>query len=384
MTPGIGPGRPRGYHVSMSYFAPILALVGLLIGGIGCGGSDGPPDLDAYFLAQPYGNAACNGVDQRLAGQREMRLYVNGGVALQPVTRGLASYYHRHALSFFTEIPAQPAMTAYAVDTDETALDRALAAAFPGVDLSNADALMAADPALYNQVVGFVANFLLRPMIEFANTHSDVGGSMTNLILVPQLERPGGAKLGAPGTSIAGLAISPALLAEFGRVMPDEAQIWQGVQLPAGFTPMMFLGNDVLARARALDPVLDDLIASHEFGHTGALVHTMVQGNLMFPQVTPGIDDCTDSLDDGQLTTMASTYGLGPAANAPSAGLLANPIGALPAARPTRPLSSVFPPDRLRAMLAGDRQATRSFLELMFHPTLPTLPTLPTAGAPAL
>src|SRR4051794_13301275 len=304
----------------MSYRVAILVLVGLGIGAIGCGGSDGPPDLDSYFVAQPYATPACNSVDQRLAGQREMRVYVNGGVAIVPVTRGLASYYHRHALSFFTEMPVQATTMGYAVDTDENALNRALAAAFPGVDLSDADALMAADPVLYNQVVAVAANFLLRPMIEFANTHSDVGGSMTNLILVPQLERPGGSKLGGPGTSIAGLAISPALLAEFGRVMPDEAQIWQGVQLPAGFTPMMVLGNDVLTRARGVDPVLDDLIASHEFGHTGALVHTMVQTNLMFPQVTPGIDDCADSLDDTQLTTMGTTYGLGPAANAANAG----------------------------------------------------------------
>ena len=30
-----------------------------------------------------------------------------------------------------------------------------------------------ADPVLYNQIVTFVANFMLKPMVDFANTHSD-------------------------------------------------------------------------------------------------------------------------------------------------------------------------------------------------------------------
>jgi hypothetical protein len=362
----------------MRSLVAVVASAGLVIGvigGIGCG-SDAPIDLDTYFIAKPYDNAACNNVDQRLAGQREMRLYVNGGVSLSPVTQGLASYYHRHALSFFTAMPPQRTTMAYALDTNETALDRELTAAFPGVDLSDEQAVMASDPVLYNQIVIFVANFILRPMVDFANTHSDVGSTMTNLLVVPQLERPGGTPLGEPGSSLAGLAISPALLAAFARTMPQEAQIWQGVNLPPDFTPMMVLGNNVLARARALDPVLDDLITSHEFGHAGALVHSTASGNLMLAGVTPGLDDCTDSLNDTQLMTLGYTYGLGSAAA--SAALVARGIGALPPESvpllPSRPLSSVFPPDRLRALLAGDQRAMRSFVELLFHPTAPTAP----------
>jgi len=337
-----------------------LLVVSASLALVGCGGSDAPP-LDAYFEATPYPMAACNGVDQRLAGQRQMQLFSRGGAVL-PVTQGLASYYHRHSLSFFTA--AQPAMTtmSYALDTDQTALSRALVAAFPGVDLSDEEALMQQNPALYNQIVAFVANFMLRPMVDFANTHSEAGAAATNLIVLGQLERPGGTPIGDPGTSLAGLAISPALLAEFARTMPEEAQIWDGVQLPANFTPMMVLGNNVLARARALDPQLDDLIAAHEFGHTGALVHLEVQGNLMAPGVAPGIDDCTSSLNDGQIATMAATYGLGAAA-----ALLAKRPIQPPAAAPPRPLTSWFPPARLRALLAGDSGATRAFIDRLFH-----------------
>ena len=125
-------------------------------------------------------------------GSAQMRLYVNGAVALPPVTQGLASYYHRHALSFFTAMPPQGTTMAYALDTNETALDRALDGGVSRRRLQRRAGGDGVDPVLYNQVVTFVANFMLRPMVDFANTHSDVGAAMTNLIVVPQLERPGG------------------------------------------------------------------------------------------------------------------------------------------------------------------------------------------------
>ena len=212
---------------------------------------------------------------------------------------------------------------------------------------------MASDPVLYNQIVTFVANFMLRPMVDFANTHSDVGSTMTNLLVVPQLERPGGTQLGDPGTSIAGLAISPALLAD---VRPHHAR--RGADL-AGRQPARRLhaddgaGEQRLARARAVDPVLDDLIAAHEFGHTGALVHSTAPRNLMFAGVTPGLDDCTDSLDDAQLTTLGATYGLGAAA---SAALVAN-RDRRAAARPFVPAAVVGVRARSPARAAGRRSA---------------------------
>ena len=341
-------------------FASAIALV---IAGSGCGGTDGPPDLTAYFAAQPYANPACNNVDERLAGQREMRLYVNGAVDLPSITLGLARYYHRHGLAFFTAAPPQGTPMAYALDTNETALVLALMAAFPDVDFTDQVAVMS-DPVLWPQVITFVTNFMLKPLVDFANTHSEAGGAATNLIVVPQMERPGGEPIGDPGTSLAGLAISPALLAEFARTMPDEAEIWAGVNLPANFTPMMVLGNDVLKRAGSLDPQLRDVVVAHEFGHTGALIHSLEPRNLMHQGVAVGVNDCTDSLDDAQLALMRATYGLGTAAA--SGALLAKRTAAPPSARPSRALSS-FTPDSLRAMLAGDRRAMRSFVELLFH-----------------
>src|SRR5678815_747886 len=108
----------------------ILCLIGSAIvggGALGCGGgSDGPPDLTAYFKTTPYANAGCNAVDQRLSGQRPLRLYTNGNVALLPTTQGLASYYQRHALAFVTDAAAETTTMAYALDTDEASLDLSL------------------------------------------------------------------------------------------------------------------------------------------------------------------------------------------------------------------------------------------------------------------
>jgi hypothetical protein len=338
-----------------------LISASVCIGAAGCG-SDASDDLERYFRVDPYPNAACNKVDQSLAGRRQLRLFFNGGVHVEPVARGLANYYHRHSLSFFTDTEPQATTMAYALDTDRNALGIALVANFPDVDFNDEAALMA-DRALYDRVLTFAANFLLKPMVDFASAHSEAAGAITNVIVVPQLERPGNEKLLSDSTkSLAGLAISPALLAVFASSQSDEAKMWQGVQLPSAFSPMMVLGDDVLTKVRASAPDLQDLVVAHEFGHTGALTHTTVPRNLMYPSVSPG-DDCTDSLDDSQLATMSVTYGLGPAAR--TAPLVERVAPPLPAVR-SRILPS-FTPDRLRALLAGDQQALRSFVDMLFQ-----------------
>jgi hypothetical protein len=207
---------------------------GLLVCGVlasSCGAGTADPGLEQLFVSAPYGRAECDAVDGRLAGQREVRLFEGGDFDpwragddgdLSNLTRGLARYYRRHSLSFFTREAPRPITTAYALDTDQAALDSALQAAFPGVDIDD-DAALMADPELWNQIVQLTASFLLRPMVDFVRANSTGAEDVTNLVLVPDLERPGGAGLGGTGATLAGLAISPPLLAELARTMSNEA-----------------------------------------------------------------------------------------------------------------------------------------------------------------
>src|SRR4051812_46947427 len=194
----------------------VLGLLALVV-GVGCGGDD-PPALDEYFVAKPYARAACNVVDDRLVGTREMHLFAHGDFdQLLPVTQGLASYYHRHSLSFVTMTDPKKVAASYALETDLNKLMRAAVAAFPGVDL-NDDAALMADPVLWNQIQVFVVNFMMGPLIDFATANA-AGQDVTNLVLLPNIENPNGESLGSPGESLAGLSVSPALLAEFDRMM---------------------------------------------------------------------------------------------------------------------------------------------------------------------
>jgi hypothetical protein len=334
-----------------SRFAPSFTF-SLLVLLAACGGGSAPPDPASYFKTPaPYSDPACNAVDGQLTGQREMHLYQSGAVDVLSLTQGLQRYYTRHALTFFTNDPSQDAGTAYALDTDNTALGVALIKQFPGVDFSNEAALMA-DPVLYDQVLTFAANFILRPMVDFARNHA-AGPDVTNFVVVPDLERPGREMLGDPGTMLAGLAISPPLLAEFMRTMPEDGRLWQGVALPDGFTPMMFLGHKVIRAQTVHDPVLRDLVVAHEFGHTGGLPHTTVETNLMFPSERSGRDTCANALTAEQLATMRANLGLMAAS---TGALTIAPPASAPAARPR------FTPAQLRALIAGDRGALRRFL----------------------
>ena len=164
-----------------------------------------------------------------------MRLFVHGDVDLLSATQGLARYFQRHSLSFVT--PAQPEETTmgYALDTDEAGLMKATVAAFPDVDFSDKDALMA-DPVLWARLQGFIVNHIFQPLIDFETAHA-AGANVTNLVVLPNVERPGGSSISEPGSSTAGLSVSPALLAEFARAMTSDGDLWRQVDLPDGFTP---------------------------------------------------------------------------------------------------------------------------------------------------
>jgi hypothetical protein len=335
---------------------------------VSCGdATDSPPDPATFFAAGAYSNAACNTLDGRLSGDREMRLYSSGAVDVGVLTRGLARYYRRHSLTFHATTAPAPAGTTYALDTNENALGAALTKAFPNDDLTNEAALMA-DPAKWNQIVTFVANFMLRPMIDFARAHGAVGQGATNFVVIPDLERPGGTKLGEPGTALVGLAVSTQLLDVFAATGTEEGAIWKGVALPPDFTPMMFLGHNVIRTKTAKYPDLRDLVVAHEFGHASGLEHSDVPLNLMYPAVAPGLNTCVDGLSDEQLATVRTNLGVGAAA---AGGALTDRAAATSGlARPAPRAHQLprFTPADLRGVLAGDGRAMARLLAPFIHP----------------
>jgi hypothetical protein len=316
----------------------------------GCDGNDPDSGFDHYFAARGYTEAACNVPDPRLKGRREVRIFTQG-VDAPIFTRPLQRYYLRYGLTFFSTQAVQVVDQKYALDTDEYELNKALEKQFPGVDLNDMS-LMMKDPALYQQIVKAVMNFMFRPLIEFARKHA-AGTQVTNLVLVPQILRPGGADLSPTGGEVAGLAISPALLQRFQGADIPEGAAWKELDLPADFTPMMFLDGKLLGQILSGAPVLVDLVAAHEFGHTGGLVHRQEPHNLMLPGVAPGVNTCRDSLDDDQIDTMRESLGL-----AVTAPLVVKGERADPRAQ----LQQVLPPAELGAILHGDRATLIRFV----------------------
>ncbi len=350
----------------------------LIFSGLGCNGGDtslstGPePNADnptsqllEYFKVAPYDVVACNRSDTRLQGRREIRLFASGSVDVVPNTQALQRYYRRHALEFFTKAPPVAVSQEYSLDTDEASIGIAMSKEFPSVNFDDPqilDTVMRQDPALYDRIITFVFNFMLRPIVEFARMHGNAGLAATNLVVMPQLVRPGGSKILPPGASLGGLAMTRALIETLESEEPQAAGMWKSLNLPAEFTPMMFLDAAGLSMGSKEDPALRDLVVAHEFGHAGGLTHRkMMTGNLMSPFAVAGISSCTDSLQDDQIATLQSTLRVGTLKQAlkvsdddhwnPGAGQ-----------NPTKR----FPPARLHALLRGDAEAARELLAPLF------------------
>jgi hypothetical protein len=331
---------------------PILPLAALLLAG--CGGGD-DVDVADYFNAAPYANAACNHPDGRLTTRREMRLFQHE-IAAPRFAQGLQRYYHRYGLTFFSQQTVQGVDQQYALDTNEVALSLALRKEFPGVDL-NDESLPTTNPELYQRIVKSVMNFVFQPVLAFARGHT-AGTQLTNLVVLPQILRPGGEMLFPPGAEVAGLAISPALLQRFASMDVPELEAWKSLDLPADFTPMMFLDGKLLSQFIIRAPELVDLVAAHEFGHTGGLIHREEPHNLMLPGVTPGESTCTDGLDDDQIQTMRETLGISTPAPLRLKGEPPDPVASL---------QQVLPAADLGAIARGDRKALARFVRHFLH-----------------
>ena len=321
----------------------VALLVAGLVLALGC---EEPDDFSYYFEARTYGDPSCDMTNLRLDGRRRIRLFTHRQVEVTDASRALARYYRRFGFTFFTDASAAVTEMSYALDTRTADLEAAIEKEFPGVDLTDEAALMS-DPELYRRVLKVAANFMMRPMVEFARAHGTGGGEYTNLVVLPDIARPGGGALGPPGASPAGLAVSPALIAALVAENPADGQVWQDVDFPTGFTPMLFLHGTLLGQLVAVDPHVRDLVVAHEFGHTAGLVHRQVDGNLMTPFAILGTSKCSDTLDPDQLATFRRNVGLDSVRQS-----LRQTADEGPLARPLAPLGP---------LLRGERQALARF-----------------------
>lgn len=330
--------------------APALALA-----AAGCG-DDEAPDLASYFAAEPYqNNPVCSTVDGQLSGRRHMRLYRSGVGDMQGCTQGLQRYFLRHSLQFFTTAPEEEIALPYAVDNRGPALEQALLDRFPGINLRDEAALMQ-DPARWMEIQRFAVNFTLRPMIEFARTHSQLGQRATNMVLIRELFA-----VSTPSAdNVLGLATSLPLLAAH-QVEDPGAFSWKDTDLPADFTPMFFLNARAMYELLKVGRQIRDVTVAHEFGHTAGLVHevgTDDEENLMYPRVRMS-SDCDDGLYPEQLALMRRTLGVGPPETVVARVLR-------PATTEDRPRSLMTPGD-LGALLQGDVSPLRRLLSPAAH-----------------
>lgn len=346
--------------------------VTLLTQGTGClfGGDDDeeadfaamkpqdPQTFSADFQSKPYGAAACDAHDGKLRGKRELRVFKTSDFDATVFTRGLASYYARHDLTFYTQYPSFDLKMPYVIDTDERRLESSLRRKFPKVNF-DADEFEGTDAELA-QIQAAAAEFVMKPLLNFVEKYGHQDPAVTNVILTGKVASTDA--LEDNDAVLAGLSISPELLKTLRATGDESAAIWQGVPLPATFNAMVFVDAKFLQSLRR--PTVVDLVIAHEFGHSAGLVHVEDESNLMTPTTGPNNATCDQSLTDAQLATMAKTLRVGDArvVQALQASSETKPV----AVRKTMPTQNRW--QKVRSQLIGAHARPAEFLRDLLHP----------------
>lgn len=258
-----------------------------------------PARFADLFAITPYGTAACDDVAPDLRQRRAVRLFHHPSVRNLPdYTRGLARYYHRYGVSFYTEHAPIEVPLDWVVDLDEDRIVEHLREAFPGLDPQ-------AQPseAELEAITREAFSYIFQGMLRFAATYGAEGEEVTNVVIVPQVSR--GDSSPYDDARVAGLAMSPVLIEELGHAADSmEAAFWRDFPIQGSFTPMAFISVDVTSA----HPLAPDLVTAHEVGHTFGLMHVTPTFNLMTPQLEDGLNvACTQALEMAQLDRVART-----------------------------------------------------------------------------
>jgi hypothetical protein len=230
----------------------------------------------------------------------DLLLYRGLGVrddAVVEQSQALQRYYEPHNLWFFTDVPSAKHELAYPMDGS----DQEIAAALAQAGIPNDRPLTAEEEVLANQIAG---DIIFAPLRAFITSTGMPRASRVNIVVVSRIVAPSlESSLDSP-LEIAGLGLSPALLAAVTAEDP-QSDLYALLALPPDFTPTLFVASEI-TRKYTTRP--DNLIA-HEMGHALGLVHADPYGNLM-TQGSP--IDCRAVLDADQTASISLPHLLSP------------------------------------------------------------------------
>jgi hypothetical protein len=207
------------------------------------------------------------------------------------LTRSAASYYADYQLSFQLLEAPQALELGPLIAGTRSEIEQALV----GAGLPLEGELDAEQAALADAIA---AEILLAPLREFVHERAIPSRPLVSLVVLERLAAPSIYEEGLLSVAIDGLGFSPEFLSRL-RASDGATDSFEALDLPAEFTPTLFLDVESLARFEHPENVV-----AHELGHAFGLLHADEPGNLMNPEVA---ESCRAWLSQEQVASIAET-----------------------------------------------------------------------------